>query len=397
MKVYEIGTGYTSIPAKLGAATEIVVEELVKSLKKRSFDVELIDIYDDKRDFLDVNVIQVKVPKFLMKTDLKLGIFHKLKRVIYSINLFKKIKTILKNTKEKVILHFHNQYNLYFFDKLISKKLRKKAIIFYTVHSYIWQGEWNEIKADVKKRYFQEVKCFDVADKVYILNEKTKKNLVDFLGVDETKLVIVNNGVNIDVYQPIDMNEKLLTKNKMNLNFEKIILQVGSVCDRKNQLETVKLLKNYLLNHKSVAYVFVGGIIDNDYFLSINDFASKENISNQVLYMGEVKPGKVLSDFYKIADVTICNSKLEAFGMVIIESMSCGTPVIISENLENLFNEGPIVYKDNLIDCLEKNIFDQSSFEINKVKSRNIVESVYSWDKISLDYFDDKVKEGVEL
>ena len=31
MKIYEIGTGYTSIPAKMGAATEIVVEELTKS------------------------------------------------------------------------------------------------------------------------------------------------------------------------------------------------------------------------------------------------------------------------------------------------------------------------------------------------------------------------------
>ena len=31
MKIIEVGTGYTSIPANMGAATEIVVEELVKS------------------------------------------------------------------------------------------------------------------------------------------------------------------------------------------------------------------------------------------------------------------------------------------------------------------------------------------------------------------------------
>lgn len=83
--------------------------------------------------------------------------------------------------------------------------------------------------------------------------------------------------------------------------------------------------------------------------------------------------------------------------MVIIESMSCGTPVIISDNLKNLFTEGPIVYKDNFIDCLEKNIFDESMLENNKLKSRNVVESIYSWDKISIDYFDDKIREELEI
>ena len=39
MKVYEIGTGYTPIPANIGAATEIVVEELTKSMMKKGIDV----------------------------------------------------------------------------------------------------------------------------------------------------------------------------------------------------------------------------------------------------------------------------------------------------------------------------------------------------------------------
>ena len=34
MKIIEVGTGYTSIPAKMGAATEIVVEEISKVFEK---------------------------------------------------------------------------------------------------------------------------------------------------------------------------------------------------------------------------------------------------------------------------------------------------------------------------------------------------------------------------
>ena len=49
MKIYEIGTGYTPIPAKMGAATEIVVEELAKSFQKKGKDVTILDIKADDR------------------------------------------------------------------------------------------------------------------------------------------------------------------------------------------------------------------------------------------------------------------------------------------------------------------------------------------------------------
>ena len=45
MKIYEIGTGYTPIPAQMGAATEIVVEELSTRLVKKGHQV---DIYNRK-------------------------------------------------------------------------------------------------------------------------------------------------------------------------------------------------------------------------------------------------------------------------------------------------------------------------------------------------------------
>ena len=47
MKVFEIGTGYTPIPATMGAATEIVVEELTKSFMKKGYDVCIVDIKSD--------------------------------------------------------------------------------------------------------------------------------------------------------------------------------------------------------------------------------------------------------------------------------------------------------------------------------------------------------------
>lgn len=49
MKIFEIGTGYTSIPARMGAATEIVVAELTTSMQKLGEDVTIVDIKDKNR------------------------------------------------------------------------------------------------------------------------------------------------------------------------------------------------------------------------------------------------------------------------------------------------------------------------------------------------------------
>ena len=121
MKIYEIGTGYTPIPAQMGAATEIVVEELTRSFTANGENVEIIDIKAQNRAENTLPIDEVNVPSMFTKTDVSLGIMHKLKRVVYSVSLANHLKRILKNAEEDIVLHFHNQYNLFFFLKLLFK------------------------------------------------------------------------------------------------------------------------------------------------------------------------------------------------------------------------------------------------------------------------------------
>ena len=119
MKIYEIGTGYTPIPAKVAAATESVVEELTKAFMQKKIDVEVIDISANDRVPNSLPITEVKVPSIFTKSDISLGIIHKVKRVVYSVALALKLKKILKQTDQKTVLHCHNQYNIYFFLKLV--------------------------------------------------------------------------------------------------------------------------------------------------------------------------------------------------------------------------------------------------------------------------------------
>ena len=127
MKIYEIGTGYTPIPAQISAATEIVVAELTKAFLKQNISVEIIDIASESRAKTELPITEVPVPRVFAGTDVHLGIMHKLKRVVYSVALAGVLKGLLKQTEEKIVLHFHNQYNLFFFQLLTPRSLKKKV------------------------------------------------------------------------------------------------------------------------------------------------------------------------------------------------------------------------------------------------------------------------------
>lgn len=384
MKIYEIGTGYTPIPAQMGAATEIVVEELTKAFQKQGVPVEIVDIKANDRQLNALPIREVWVPGCFSGTDVKLGMMHKLKRVVYSVCLAGELRKILKNTEEKVILHFHNQYNMYFFLKLVSPEIRAKARIAYTVHSYIWPEEWETIKDTVKKRYFQEIYCVQNADCVLVLNDRTAEHFVRHLGVRSERIHKVNNGVNVDVYHRLPEADVEAFKYSKELAGKQIIFQVGSVCDRKNQLGAVKLLKDYLLEHPDTVYVYAGGVIDPEYQSEIQRFAAEHSLEEQVRYAGELCPGAELNQYYNAAAVTMFPSKLESFGLVIIESLSAGTPVLVAGKPLFPVEHGCYVYGADeefirLMDhLLKKRTWDPDA--------RNEMINYYGWEKIARDH-----------
>jgi len=386
MKIYEIGTGYTPIPAQMGAATEIVVAELTKAFAQLNVPVEIIDIAAKNRTETELPIREVPVPRVFSGTDVQLGVLHKLKRVIYSAALAKKLKSLLKEAEEEVVLHFHNQYNLFFFLKLVPVKVRAKAKIVYTVHSYIWPAPWDEIKETVRKRYFQEIACVRNADYVLVLNDKTAEHFTRHLGVAAERIHKIGNGVNTDTYSILTQEETEQAKRDLGFAGKRVIFQVGSVCDRKNQFGAVKMLKDYLQANPDVVYVYAGGIIDPEYQTQMEQYVLENQLEDQVRYVGELCPGEELNQYYNVASLTVFPSKLESFGLVIIESLSAGTPVLVPG--KPLFNLecGCVVYSSEteFVSSVDELLHTESHAD----RARAEVCAGYSWDKIAGDHLD---------
>ncbi|MDD7615515.1 MAG: glycosyltransferase family 4 protein [Clostridiaceae bacterium] len=389
MKIYEIGTGYTPIPAKVAAATESVVEELTKAFMQKKIDVEVIDISANDRVPNSLPITEVKVPSIFTKSDISLGIIHKVKRVVYSVALALKLKKILKQTNQKTVLHFHNQYNIYFFLKLVKKELRDKAIIAYTNHNGFWSLPFEKAKSTLQSRYFQEIEGMKNADLIFVLNPKMKNNIVENLGIDENKVIRINNGVNTDVYAPLSSEQIEKVKEKLNLKNKRIILQVGSVNENKGQGRAVKMIAPLLRENSDTVYAFAGDIVSQEYYQEVLRTAKEEKVENQVVYLGTFSPGEEMNGLYNIADTAIFVSRYEGFSLACVESISAGVPVVLCSDSLSSFGDGSILAeRQDVADRIRQLLNDGDLLkELKQAARKNAVEN-FTWSKTAQKYFD---------
>ena len=373
MKIYEIATGYTPIPAQIGAATEIVVEALTRAFRNRGIPAEIIDIRSANRPATDLPIRQVPIPSFLSGADLKLGLMHKLKRVIYSCSLARTLKTLLRQEEERPVLHFHNQYNLFFFLLLTAPHLRRKALIAYTVHSGIWRQDWREIRHTVRRRYFQERFCMKHCDLLFVLNRETEETALTHLNVPPRRIVRTCNGIDPLIYRPLGKNHTML------------VLQVGSVCENKGQLRSARLLLPLLQKYPELNFCYAGGIVEEAYQDAILTFAQKYGLEDQIRYLGMIPPGKLLNELYNRAVFTLFPSAFEAFGLAAVESLAAGTPVLIPEDSPLDFGCGCICYREDSFAEIAKKLLVQDNSSLRTATSSHAVRA-YCWDKAANDH-----------
>ncbi|MBQ9859801.1 MAG: glycosyltransferase family 4 protein [Clostridia bacterium] len=386
MKIYEIGTGYTPVPAQVPAATESVVEELTKAFMAMEQPVEILDISTTHRAPHDLPITEVAVPSLFTRSDVSLGIVHKVKRVVYSLALAAKLKKILKAAQEKVVLHFHNQYNAYFFFKTVPAKLRDKAVIAYTNHNGYWSLPWSETCDTMHKRYFQEIDAMKRADKVFVLNPVMRNNVIEQVGIPSDRVVLTANGVNTALFHPLSEEEIAAVKAEYGLAGKRVILQVGSVNENKGQGRSMELLAPLLKKDKNVVFAYAGGIVSAEYHQQVQKLAQDLDITDQVIYLGMVSPGEQMNRLYNIAEATIFASKYEGFALVSVESLSAGVPALLCSQLAYDFGDGSVHCAT--AEELEKAYMvlgTAQGAELRRAARENAVRR-YSWTSIAQEY-----------
>jgi glycosyltransferase involved in cell wall biosynthesis len=171
-------------------------------------------------------------------------------------------------------------------------------------------------------------KAAQEADVVIAISEQTKKDIVEFLKIEASKIIVIYQGCNaaFKVDYPIEEYQEVITKFNLPKQF---ILNVGTIETRKNILLVIKAIKKI-----NTILVIVGN--ETAYINEIKKYIFENNLENKVVFLKELSI-KELAIVYKLAKIFVYPSLYEGFGIPIIEALYSRTPVITT--LGGVFSE----------------------------------------------------------
>ncbi|MQG16575.1 MAG: glycosyltransferase family 1 protein [SAR202 cluster bacterium] len=170
-------------------------------------------------------------------------------------------------------------------------------------------------------------------NQLYVKSDKT---------FDDSKIKVITPGVNLQVFQPGNRSK---AKEKLSLSSGKMVLYAGRVEPLKGIDIAINAISKLELN-EVVDLIVVGGDSTSDTIVAeLKELARSFGIYKQVKFVGSVRQS-LLAEFYRAADALIFPSYYESFGLVALEAMASGTPVVASRvgGLPQLIKNGETGY-----------------------------------------------------
>ena len=193
------------------------------------------------------------------------------------------------------------------------------------------------------------------------------------------KATLVYPGANTQVFLPMEKHLE-----------EKTILLIADGRVRRADF-ALKNIKKILDKRKDFKIWIVGGI--GDYDVELKNFVKKEKMENFVTFFGRVSDSK-LRELYAQAHIFIMLQRIQPFGLVFTEAMSCGTPVVACKpgGTEEIIEDGETGFLIDEYDgemlnkCIEK-ILDKPELSVSmglkgRQKVKEEFESSKQYDKM---------------
>jgi D-inositol-3-phosphate glycosyltransferase len=165
-------------------------------------------------------------------------------------------------------------------------------------------------------------------DRILVATDNEKDHLVQHYGASPETIGVVPCGVNLDLFRPFN---KVRARQELGFDQnESIVLFVGRFAPLKG-IDRLMQATAYLKNHKRLRLVIVGGDGQNTPAAKhLHRLSRRLGIQSLVAFVGRIPQDK-LPPYYSAADVLVVPSYYESFGLVALESLASGTPVIATK------------------------------------------------------------------
>ncbi|ALS18157.1 glycosyltransferase family 4 protein [Clostridium butyricum] len=269
---------------------------------------------------------------------------------------------------------------------ILSKKYKEKIIIYHGPY----YSEFN-------KKYNLMCKIFDILflnryKKLrtnFIVKSELAKEFLINKGINERNVINVGVGIDLDALSNRECNEQPeFIKNIDKYEKDLKLLYIGKIEPRRNITFIYDTLNELSKRGEKVKLIMVGNG-EKEYTEECNQYAKKIGVDNLIYSIPKLEQ-KYLSELYKKADFFVLPTHYEIFGMVLLEAMYYGLPVLTTLNggsdcLINNWENGIILEcnTEKWTSIILKLNNNRQSYLNMSSKASDTIKNQYTWEKVS--------------
>ncbi len=170
--------------------------------------------------------------------------------------------------------------------------------------------------------------AYQNADGVVAVSQSMQRDVQDLYGVAAERVRVIHNGIDLDEYKPTTAVDTLAAHGIDPA--VPYVLFVGRITRQKGIVHLVNAIRHFAPGLQVVLCAGAPDTPDIAAEMTAAVDAARASTGNRIIWISEMLPKPRVIQLYTHAAVFVCPSVYEPFGIINLEAMACGTPVVAS-------------------------------------------------------------------
>lgn len=198
----------------------------------------------------------------------------------------------------------------------------------WTVHDTVHGKRFGKVE-DPYDKMAHEIERWagQAADRVLVNSRAIRDEVVEAYGCPTAKVDLLHCGIDPDSFVSTQEPSRVKEFRRMFAEPDEVLVTYTGRLDIEKGIDT--LVNAFAFLHREAPNAKLAIVGKGDLQETIETHIQKLNLGKAVRLYGYLR-GEVLKHFYIVSDIHVCPSHYEPFGIVALEAMAAGTPVVAS-------------------------------------------------------------------